>query len=99
RVDVEPALADRLAEALDDDPRLACPRSRGDEDDAALLDRALLLDVHRRKMLCTFRRAGLSHRSARETTRNRVHERLTRHIGHRSHHCGQEPRFGSWRTS
>src|SRR5215218_1592407 len=42
RVDVEPALADGLAKALDDHSRLAGPRARGDEDNAALLDRPLL---------------------------------------------------------
>src|SRR5439155_11126018 len=45
RVDVEPALADRAAEALDDDGRLAGPRARGDEDDSGLLDRAELLQI------------------------------------------------------
>ena len=28
-----------------------------------------------------------------------VHPRSTRHIDHRSHHAGQSPPFGSWRTS
>jgi hypothetical protein len=39
RVDVEPALADRLAEALDDHGRLAGAGAGRDEDDALLLDR------------------------------------------------------------
>src|SRR5215216_3003907 len=47
RVDVEAALADRFAEALDDDGRLAGPRARRDEDNPALFDRTLLLDVRR----------------------------------------------------
>ena len=45
RVDVEAALADRLAEALDDHGRLAGPGARRDEDDALLLDRPELLAV------------------------------------------------------
>ena len=45
RVDVEPALADRAAEALDDHRRLAGAGAGRDEDDALLLDRPQLLAV------------------------------------------------------
>ena len=45
RVDVDAALADRAAEALDDHGRLAGPGARRDEDDALLLDRPELLAV------------------------------------------------------
>ena len=45
RVDVEPALADRLGEALDQDGRLARPGARGDEDEPRRLDRGGLLGV------------------------------------------------------
>src|SRR5262249_55435257 len=47
RLDVEAAVADGAAEALDDDGRLAGARPRGDEDDALLLDCAELLLVDR----------------------------------------------------
>ena len=45
RVHVEPALADRAAEPLDDDRGLAGARTRRDEDDTRLLDRPELLEV------------------------------------------------------
>ena len=47
RVDVDAALADRAAEALDDHGRLAGAGARRDEDDALLLDRPELLLVRR----------------------------------------------------
>ena len=51
-VDREPALEDRADEALDEDGRLPRARARGDEDDAAGLDRGRLLGVRRPRRSC-----------------------------------------------
>ena len=75
-VDRKAALTDRLDEALDEDGRLPRPGTRRDEDDARLLDGGELLGAGN----------GLGH-----LRRGRRHERRTRHIVQRSHHCGHSP--------
>ena len=95
RVDVEPALADRLDEALDEDGRLPRPRAGRDEDDARGLDGRGLLRVRQRSLplhpahrgeIAPRRAAGVAERVVADVAgpdplrRSRAHARSRRSI-------------------
>ena len=83
RVDVEPALAHGLDEALDEHGRLPGAGTGRHEHLPARVDGRGLLLVQPPALVGD----------------DCAHARLTRHIRQRSHQAGQSPPLGSWRTS